>query len=239
MHPLKTGLAIISIGILQLIPMTSQAALIGATPTLPTIQFGGGGSISYDSTTSTLSLQGQASTLFSVSPFILSNITASGNNFNTQFSLNPDGTVNSANSTASDMTITGAIDTDGDNIADYSGTLLTGMVVDFGFQNGTANGDDLFDLRLNSIGGALAFLYQNNDLFITVASEASSAYPTPFNGSFNSSWKGHAKGTIGSTVAVPTLGNNVTVDSPSVLILLAGVLPFLFGHGFLRKNANT
>jgi|GEM_PF-6298115 len=239
MRSFKIGLAVISLGILQLLPMTSQAALIGATPTLPTIQFGGGSSISYDYATSTLSLQGQASTLFSVNPFILSNITASGNNFNTQFSLNSDGSVNSANSTALDMTITGAIDTDGDGVTDYSGSLLTGMVVDFGFQNGTANGDDLFDLRLNSIGGALAFLYQNSDLFITVTSEASSAYPTPFDGSFNSSWKGHAKGTIGSTVAVPTLGNNVTVDSPSVLILLAGVLPFLFGHGFLRKNANT
>ncbi len=236
MYSLKTGLAMISLGILPLLPISSQAALIGAAPTLPTIQFGGGSSIAYNHTTSILSLTGQATTLFSVSPFIFSNITASGNNFNTQFLLNSDGTVNLTNSTATDMTITGSIDTDNDGTIDYSGTLLTGMVVDFGFQNGVNNGDDLFDLRLNSVGGALAFLYQNSDLFITVTSEASSTYPTPFDGSFNSSWQGHAKGTIGSTIPVPTLGNNATVDSPSVLILLAGVLPFLFRHGFLRQN---
>ena len=96
------------------------------------------------------------------------------------------------------MVITGSIDTDGNGSADYTGTLLTAEVTQFGWLNGASGASDTFDLRLNTIGGALSYLYTDQDLAVNVLSEPSAEYPTPFDGSFNADWLAQAKGVVGS-----------------------------------------
>ncbi len=83
---------------------------------------------------------------------------------------------------------------------------MTAEVIQFGFTNGPANGDDSFDLRLSNIGGALSFLYTGQDLAIAIASQTTTEYPTPFAGDFTSNWQGQAKGNIGAVIPVSSGG---------------------------------
>jgi hypothetical protein len=107
-----------------------------------------------------------------------------------------------------DLEIVGAVDLDGDGTNDAEGTLLTAEVTKFGFLDIGAT--DLYDFEFVVTGGELAELLGGIEGLIGVAvqSERSS-----FAGSFETSFDGRAKGTLG------------VVPEPTTLVLLgSGVL---------------
>lgn len=185
---------------MALAPNSAHATLIGLSPYLPTLDFSGSGTINYHAGTGVVSISGEPSALFSFDPFILSEIQNTVDNtpraLSIQFQVDNNGSLIPNSSNAPDLVLIGAIDIDGDSNIDYSGTLLTAKVSQFGFLDSTT-GDDQFDFSLDAIGGSLAYLYGNNNLASLVISEASSAYTNPFGGSFDTSWQGQAKGIIG------------------------------------------
>lgn len=207
---------------LSMTPHLAYATLVGLSPNLPTIDFSGSGTIDYNASSGILTITGQPSTLFSIDPFIFSDILDADENtarsLNITFHVDSNGNLLPNNTNQPDLIIIGAVDTNFDNITDYSGTLLTAKVMQFGYQNGTSSGDDTFDLQLDAIDGALAYLYGGQSLASLVISEVSSAYNSPFNNSFNNNWQGHAKGVIGF------LASAVTVPIPPAFWLWAGAL---------------
>lgn len=103
-----------------------------------------------------------------------------------------------------DLTVTGSIDLDGDFIADVSGTLLTGEISEFGYEdNGTT---DFMDFRFTPTGGAFLTggalsgggtwgpYYSGKDIAVTTTIENST-----FDGTFTTDFSGGAKGNIGET----------------------------------------
>lgn len=110
-----------------------------------------------------------------------------------------------------DLVIIGQVDADGDGTIDFAGVLLSGEILQFGFQDvpiaemadpkarGPARaitlGDgmtDLFDFRARATRGALAAFFADSDIGVTVTSEMST-----FAGSFLVDFGGEARGAIG------------------------------------------
>lgn len=191
---------------LVLAPSASQAVLLGLTPNPATIDFPGSGMIDYDQASGTVTISGIPSSLFSSNPFIIGEILGtSGDDIKDvtiTFQVDSSGNVVPNDTTMPDLVINGSIDTNGDGTADYTGVLLSAEVTQFGFLNGAAGANDSFDLRLNNISGNLAYLYSGQDLAVSVTSESSTEYATPFNGNFDANWQGQAKGTIGSVPSI-------------------------------------
>ncbi len=94
--------------------------------------------------------------------------------------------------TGDDLTVTGEVDEDGDGTVDFWGVLLTGEVAVFGFED-TGGTTDLFDFRFRATGGALASLYVDRHIGVTLTATNSS-----FTGDFAVSFEGDAKGDIGA-----------------------------------------
>ncbi len=109
-------------------------------------------------------------------------------------------------SAGDDLVVEGVLDADGDGTADYSGVLLTGEVLEFGFlDSGTT---DQYEFRFRPTGGALADLYAGRDIAVQVTSANST-----FTGSFAVDFAGKAQGTLGSTAPLPAaLGDRVWQD---------------------------
>jgi len=103
-----------------------------------------------------------------------------------------------------DLVIIGEIDTDRDGTADYSGTLLTAEVLEFGFQDDGFN--DLYNYTFVVTGGALATEYPTGNIGLTIVSEGSSF--TTFEASFT----GASKGTIGSIPTIPPQVTECKID---------------------------
>ena len=80
----------------------------------------------------------------------------------------------------------------GDVNMDYAGVLLTGEIVQFGYQD-SGGPTDLYDFRFVVTGGALADLFSGQDIGITLASETST-----FADDFMVDFSGEAKGTLGA-----------------------------------------
>ncbi|MCH7813748.1 MAG: hypothetical protein IID40_06970 [Planctomycetes bacterium] len=91
-----------------------------------------------------------------------------------------------------DLILEGVVDVDDDGVAEYSGLLLAGEVVAFGFED-TGTNTDRFDLLFEATGGALLGLLDSNFIGVTVTSEGST-----FTGDFSVPFSGGAKGFIGS-----------------------------------------
>jgi hypothetical protein len=89
-----------------------------------------------------------------------------------------------------DLTINGSITIPG--VGSYSGTLLTAKATEFGWQ--AANGQDItynsFDFRFTITGGALAFLWDGDDLGVSFQFNPTGDNQT-FTGSFTSSFYGY------------------------------------------------
>lgn len=123
-----------------------------------------------------------------VAPVFINPVPSAYETFNLEFSV--DSSCNLAGGAAGDdLFIFGEVDLGGDL---RSGTLLVGEVTDFGSLD--AGSTDLFELRVEVTGGALADLYTDHDLGIIVQSENSS-----FSGDCSQDSTGEAKGTLGST----------------------------------------
>jgi len=215
-----------------LVPSSSQASLLGLTPNLPTIDFSGSGMINYAPDSGIIELTGDPSSLFAVEPFIFANFMGTGVNNNKnikiKFLVDNFGNVITGDSSSPDMIILGSIDTDGDGISDHNGTLLTAEVLDFGFLNGSPNTDDVFDLHLNNVKGALAYLYNDQDLAIRIISEASIEYDNAFDNSFSTYWQAQAKGVIGATAPL-AIDPIPTPIPPALWLWMAAMLTLLPG----------
>ncbi len=75
-------------------------------------------------------------------------------------------------------------------VGSFSGVLLTGEIIDFGFLDlGTT---DFYDARLQVTGGSMAGLFAGSDIGVSWSSDGSS-----FTGSFAVSFSGGAKGNLG------------------------------------------
>jgi hypothetical protein len=91
--------------------------------------------------------------------------------------------------TGSDFTLTGTVTDDQNNT--YSGTLLTGEVMQFGFRElGTT---DRFELRFVVTGGTLASRFAGKDIGIVITAESST-----FTGSFGVDFRSTGKFTGGA-----------------------------------------
>ena len=92
-------------------------------------------------------------------------------------------------------------------VGEYSGELLTGEILEFGFENTSPKkgGTDQYDLRFAITGGAFSSLYLGRNIGITVTSEHSS-----FSGAFIEDFDGGAKGNIGP---LPCSGNDQCDDN--------------------------
>lgn len=219
-----------------LIPASAQAALIGLSPFLPTLDFSGSGNISYQANSGVVSISAEPSTLFSFNPFIASEIQHALDNtpraLSIQFQVDNYGNLIPNNTLAPSLILTGSVDIDGDSVADHSGILLTANITQFGFLD-NPSGDDKFDLSLDSIGGSLAYLYAGQNLASLVISEASHTYTNSFSGSFNADWQAQAKGIIG----LLPLESSAPVPVPPAFWLWAGALASLF-PGIKRISNN-
>ncbi|MHC4696041.1 MAG: hypothetical protein ACYTFA_04780, partial [Planctomycetota bacterium] len=65
-----------------------------------------------------------------------------------------------------DLIVEGEVDEDGDGLADFSGVLLTGEVIAFGFED-SGGTTDLFDFRFAVTGGELASFYAGRHVVVT------------------------------------------------------------------------
>jgi hypothetical protein len=96
-----------------------------------------------------------------------------------------------------DLILTGVVDQDHDGTPEYSGTLLTGEVLAFGFQD-TGTTTDRYDMLFAATGGELLGVLGSDYIGVTVTSENST-----FTGDFTVPFSGGAKGNLGSALNEP------------------------------------
>lgn len=194
---------------IALAPLSGHATMLGLVLGEPTLDFGGASIISYDVATGIVTISGTPSTLFQSDPFILGEVLGTGADdeklVTIKFLVDRAGAYVSGID-GPDFVVTGSIDVDFDSIPDYDGVLLQGEVTQFGFLDGGAAASDGFDLHLRfdtAMPGTLAPLYTGKDLGVTIVSEDSTEFPTPFAGSFATSFTAPAKAVIGSVDPLP------------------------------------
>ena len=91
-----------------------------------------------------------------------------------------------------DVTLTGDVSLNNNNVYDYSGVLLTGKITQFGYEADGAV--SLYDFRFTPTGGALmAPYFAGKDVGLFLTSEQST-----FNGSFTTDFSGATKGVLGA-----------------------------------------
>jgi hypothetical protein len=183
--------------------------LLGLTPGEPTLDFGGAGIISFDAATGTVTISGIPATFFQSDPFIFGEVLGTGAEdeklVTVSFKVDPSGNFVSGVD-GPDLVVKGSLDTDFDGVPNYDGILLQGELAQFGFEDGPSGSDDAFDLRvhLDSVApGAMSALYNGRDLALRVVSEVSGEFPTPFAGSFATSFTAQAKGVLGAVDLLP------------------------------------
>lgn len=203
---------------IALAPPLSHAELLGLAPAESTLDFSGAGVIDYDATTGVVTISGIPATLFKSDPFIFGEVLGTGADdeklVTVKFQVDGNGHFVSGVE-GPDLVVKGSIDTDFDGVPNYDGVLLQGEVTQFGFENGASGGDDVFDLRLQLDGttpGALSPLYAGKDLAISIVSEVSTEFPTPFSGSFATDFVGQAKGVIGTVDPLPPPSGSCKLD---------------------------
>lgn len=119
----------------------------------------------------------------------------------------------------------------------YAGTLLTGEIVGFGIQD-SASTIDYIDLRLKVTGGSMASLFTGNDIGVSLAMENST-----FDGSFNVSFQGAAKGNLGPIpplqICSGTIGDFIWNDANRNGVQDAGETGIDNVSVSLKDNSNT
>ncbi|MEL6107169.1 MAG: SdrD B-like domain-containing protein, partial [Planctomycetota bacterium] len=199
-------------------------ALLGVTPTFPIITANSLGTVEYSESTDSFTanavpLQLQPSFFGFPSPI------ETPKTFDLAFEVDSAGNL-LGGVPGPDFVLTGEIDFDFDNIADATGTLLTGEVLAFGFADGSPTTTDSYDLRIEvtggvlSTGGALTLggtfpaYFDGFDIGLIINSENSN-----FNGSFTSDFSGGNKSSLGpiemdtNTQPNAELGDFVWIDT--------------------------
>ncbi|MHB1155376.1 MAG: SdrD B-like domain-containing protein [Phycisphaerales bacterium] len=109
-----------------------------------------------------------------------------------------------------DLTISGDITIGG---TPYSGSLLTGEILDYGYQDNGPNTTSAFEYVFQITGGQLASFYSGKDFDVLLSAEPLASLPAGFSG-FSSDFTTVAKGTAGATPVLPSasLGDFVWLD---------------------------
>ena len=175
-----------------LAPVASSAALLGTTLTFPQLSFDNQGTTSYDATTDQFTVDASpiAIRLVAGGTPILITPTGSGEAFGINVTIDDSGAL-VGGAPGNDLVVVGNVNLGG--LGTFSGTLLTGEITAFGFQD-SGGTTDFYDFTFALTGGDLAFLYSPT-LAVSLTSEQSS-----FTGDFTVDFGGEAKGTLGSTV---------------------------------------
>lgn len=109
-----------------------------------------------------------------------------------------------------DLTISGDITI---GSTPYSGSLLTGEILDYGYQDNGPHTTSAFEYVFQITGGQLASFYAGKDFDVLLSAEPLASLPTGFAG-FDSDFTTVAKGTAGATPVLPSasLGDFVWFD---------------------------
>jgi hypothetical protein len=174
--------------------------LIGILPKYPLIAFNSTGTFQYTAKTEVLDMN--ATPL----AFLLNASTApvpvtGSPHVEIKALVNNSGNLVGGNGNPNDFDMTGTVVVNsGGGPVTYSGTLLTGKVLMFGYQHNSGTTTAQFDFRFQFTGGSLQPFYAGMDIGVTVASENSSS----FTGSFANDFSGGAKGQVGPVSPLPT-----------------------------------
>jgi sarcosine oxidase gamma subunit len=164
-------------------------SLLGVLPDFPQTSIAGtGGQVNYTAATSLFAATAVPTRMFlSASDFSFVDAPRS---FQLNITISNVGTLGAGSAT--DLVVTGNIDVDGDDVYDYSGTLLTGKILQYGYDNGGTN--DTFDFRFQVTGGTLAGdFFTGKDVGLVLSAEGST-----FNGTFATNFTSTAaKGVFG------------------------------------------
>jgi hypothetical protein len=187
---------------------SASATLLGNPVSFPLLSFDNGGILNYDAAADTFQVAANPIAI-RMSPgstprFVTPNPPSAGEFFDINISVDSSGNL-IGGSVGDDLAVSGFIDLDGDGTIDVGGTLLTGEITGFGFQENGAT--DLYDFSFNVTGGQLANAF-GGTVGVSMQSERST-----FTGSFQDNFHGGAKGTLG------------TIPEPTTLVLLgSGVM---------------
>ncbi|MEM6468605.1 MAG: SdrD B-like domain-containing protein [Planctomycetota bacterium] len=202
-------------------------AALGLELQFPRIFSNSTGSVSYDAGTDTFradatSLDVQLNETDAIPVWELGD-------FELEFQVDSNGDFAGNSSNANDFTLTGGIDFDFPiefpPVVDVDGVLLTGNVIDFGFEDGSPTTIDNYEVRLVVTGGlltqpgvtnlnaAIPAYFAGDEIGITLNSENSS-----FTGSFDTDFSGGNKAFVAPVdpavnPATAELGNFVWVDA--------------------------
>ena len=173
------------------------ADLLGILPSFPLLTYDNTGVILYNSSTNRLTVNASP-IAFRASPtqppVLVTPVPGSGEVFAININVDESGTL-LGGIPGDDLLVTGNATVNGTN---YSGTLLSGEVRAFGFED-SGGPTDSYDFEFEVTGGQLAFLFEDQDIGVVLTSEMSS-----FNGSFVRNFIGAAKGTLGSVPLICT-----------------------------------
>lgn len=170
------------------------AGLLGVMPGFPLLTYDSNGTLTYNGTSKAFDIAAApiAIRFTPVSPPRLVTPTGSPASEVLKISIVLDGAGNVISGIpGDDLVIEGQVDQNGDTIPDYTGILLTGEIVAFGFED-SGSATDQYDFRFVVTGGSLASFYTGMDIGVTTVSESSS-----FANDFNINFNGGAKGSVG------------------------------------------
>jgi len=171
---------------------TASATLLNLPVTFPLLSFDSGGTTSYDASTDAFTVSAFPIAIrlgAAQPPRFITPTPAAGEHFNIAIEVDSSGNL-TGGSAGDDLSVFGAVDLNGDSVIDATGTLLTGEVTGFGFQNNGST--DLYDFSFNVTGGLLQSFFAPQ-VGVSLQSERST-----FGGSFQDSFAGAAKGTLGN-----------------------------------------
>ncbi len=172
----------------------AQAALIGLTLEEPLISYDSGGTTSYDAATDTFTVDASSfGVLVGGAPWQIDNGT-----FDISILVDDTGSL-VGGVPGDDLSITGDVEIVSLGL-DLSGVLLTGEILDFGFEDQQGVSDS-FDFLFAATGGAFVAegLISTGLVGVELTSENSS-----FGGSFAVNFGGEAKGTAGAVIPEPS-----------------------------------
>lgn len=206
-----TSLLIATAGLLAS-AMPASAALLGFNPGEPVTEFGSlsGQGLSYDAGSGAFTASGIPLDVFFSGA--LSSAPVSGDR-GLSISLTLDHSGNaSGGAAAQDFALWGEVS---DGITLYSGLLLSGSVLDFGFQDVTSR-LDVFDMLFDVTGGSMASLFGGDFIGLFLVAERSS-----FGGDFTVDFaSSRIKGSIGIVPnGNPGGGVDAVVPAPGTLWL--------------------